>query len=269
MGVVAKSLSRTLSSQRDGSPQTETILQKMNIKPTPIYKYVSLDIAESIAISSTLKFTNPLKFNDPFDCDISRLKFDLSQADSIVRSEVQNLREKFKNYPEVNDIMLEKTFRDAQIDKIKRSSVCCFSCIETNLLMWAHYSNKHYGACLIFDNTLENKFPSVPDARFTEMIVDYSEFSQINYCESKINGIKNLFGKKSLDWEYECEYRLVILEREGLIRFNSTFLTGVIFGIKVTDEEIERFKNNSKREKLNLVFKRAIQDLDSLKIVEI
>ena len=241
----------------------------MHLRPNPIYKYVSLDIAETIAITSTLKFTNPLKFNDPFDCDISRLNFDLSKADTLVKNDLQIIKEKFNNNTKITARMLENAYRKTQIDKIKRASVCCFSCVEDDLLLWAHYSDKHYGACLIFDNSLVNKFPNIPDNRFTEIIVDYSEFTSINYCEDKMKGISALFGQKSIDWKYEEEFRLIILEREGLIKFHPEFLTGVIFGIKVTKVEIDRFINNTKSEKLNLVFKKATQNLDKLKIIDI
>ena len=241
----------------------------MNYNSNILYKYVALDIGESIVITSTLKFTNPLKFNDPFDCNILRLKFDLTTIDPVVKAEVSFLREKFGNDPRVTDELLQTGYEKGQIDKIKKSSVCCFSHIPDNLLMWAHYSNKHFGACLIFDNSVADKFISVPDTRLTEGTVDYAPFTIINYLENKVEGIKKLFTTKSIDWEYENEYRIIILEQEGLVRFNPKFLTGIIFGMNAGDDEIKRFQNACSREKIDLSYKKAIKDRDKLKIIDL
>jgi hypothetical protein len=135
--------------------------------------------------------------------------------------------------------------------------------------MWAHYAEKHYGACLIFDNLVENKFENIPDSRLTTVPVNYKPFEEINYLENKVEGIRNLFGTKSIEWEYECEYRIVILEPEGIVKFNPRFLTGIIFGIKVSDEEIYNFIGTCKSQHLSLNFKRAVRYQDGLKVTQV
>lgn len=233
-----------------------------------IYKCTSLDVARIIATTLTLKFTNPSKFNDPFDCDISRLNFDLSTANEAINKEIEYLKRRFSSNPGLTPELFERGYKESQINKIKRASVCCFSFTPNNLLMWSHYANKHYGVCLIFDNLVENKFTDIPDSRLTTVPVNYKPFDEINYFENKFEGIRNLFGKKSIEWEYENEYRIVILEPEGIVKFKPEFLTGIIFGLKVSDEEIDNFISNCKRKYLNLSFKRAVRCQHRLEIIE-
>ncbi len=240
----------------------------MTESPNHIYKYVSLDVAETITVKSTLKFTNPSKFNDPFDCDISRLKFDLSATDKTIDGEIEDLKKRFNSNPALTPELFARSYKESQINKIKRASVCCFSFIPDNRLMWAHYANKHSGACLIFDNLVENKFINISDSRLTTVAVNYKSFDEINYFENRVEGIKNLFGTKSTEWEYEREYRIVILESEGLKEFNTRFLTGIIFGLKVSDEDINTFVSTCKSKQINLDFKRTKRYQDGLIVKE-
>lgn len=50
-----------------------------------------------------------------------------------------------------------------------------------------------------------------------------------------------MFGTKSAGWRYEAEFRLILLNKSGLIRFNKPFLSGVIFGLRVNEEDVKRF----------------------------
>jgi hypothetical protein len=192
----------------------------------------------------------------------------LSTKNEVINNEIEYLKKIFNLNPALTPELFERGYKESQINKIKRASVCCFSFISNNLLMWAHYADKHHGACLIFDNSVENKFANIPDSRLTTVPVNYKPFSEINYFENKLEGIRNLFGTKSIEWEYEREYRIVILEPEGIVKFNPKFLTGIIFGLKVSDEDIDNFINTCKRQQLNLNFRRAERYQDGLKVTE-
>ena len=235
-----------------------------------LYKYVTLDVARIIAITSTLKFTNPSNFNDPFDCNISRLKFDasVSNIDPYVENEIQEIRKRLNDNPGITDELLERGYETMQKQKLNNSSICCFSLIPDNPLMWAHYSDKHKGACLIFDNSIKAKFINVDDNSITQSAVDYLPFSISNLLENKMEGILKLFATKSTDWKYENEFRFILLGQEGLLKFNSKFLVGIIFGINVNEKDIEDFKNNCKKENVNLFFKKTIKEKDKLTILD-
>lgn len=229
-----------------------------------LYKFSSLEIAETIILTSTLKFSNPSRFNDPFDCDISRVSFEFSEDDPNISRELEIIKTQI--YPNVpfTKQHFEEGYKYAQIDKIKRSSVCCFSRVNDNLLLWAHYADKHLGACLVFDNAIADKFVNIPADDLSHVIVEYKNFQPVNYFQDQILALKSLFGTKSADWSYEEEFRLVLLAQEGLFKFRPNFLKGIIFGLKVSEGEIARFKTACEREKINIFFKKANRNLDSV-----
>lgn len=234
-----------------------------------LYKFCSLEIAETIILTSTLKFSNPSRFNDPFDCDISRVSFEFSLEDPNIQEEIEIIKTQiYPNLP-FTEQHFEEGFKYAQIDKIKRSSVCCFSRINDNLLLWAHYANKHQGACLVFDNTVEEKFVTIPADDLSYLTVEYKKFEPVNYFQNQILALKSLFGTKSADWSYEEEFRIVLLAQEGLFKFKPNFLKGVIFGLNVSKGEIVRLKTACDRENVNIFFKKANRNLDSIIITDL
>ncbi|MCP4551602.1 MAG: DUF2971 domain-containing protein [Bacteroidetes bacterium] len=229
----------------------------MNIHDTYIFKYCSYDIAEVIVSGQLLKFSRPDSFNDPFDCDIELLQFDFSEANQEIIDDLNKIKKNISEQwgrdmsTEIDKISrskIEDTYKRSQLDKIRRSSICCFSKDSTNTTMWSHYADNHRGACLIFD--LENKKPFIdyPSHRFTQGPVDYDNYTSINYLKSEVEGIVKVFLTKSPDWKYEKEYRFIIFEEHGLFKFSKEFLRGIIFGLRVSDEEILRFKNICQRQ---------------------
>lgn len=138
---------------------------------------------------------------------------------------------------------LEEIYRSNQINKIQRSSICCFSTIYNSTTMWSHYADNHKGICLIFDPFVKDPFKDFNSERFTEGTVDYNNYTPINYLKSKREGIKKLFLTKSNDWKHEDEFRYIIFEDYGFFSFKKEFLKGVIFGLRVKEEDIYRFIN--------------------------
>lgn len=244
-----------------------------------IFKYCSFEIGELIISSQLLKFSNPGDFNDPFDCDINLLKFDFKKSNKEVQKDINQLKENIsKEYGRDMSAELDKLFEEklediykkSQIDKINRSSICCFSKVFDNTTMWSHYSDNHNGICLVFD--IENKDPFVDYGfhKFTNGPVNYDDFEVMNYLENKKAGMINLFLSKSKDWKYEEEYRFVIFEESGLFKFNSSFLKGVIFGQRVKDDQIIRFKTICKKFGWsNLSFRKMIKNELELDYIEL
>lgn len=203
-------------------------------------KYASYETAERIVKGQSLKFNNPEFFNDPFDCDINLLEFNIKEASEEVKNDLLELK---KSIPQnIPNELFAKAYEASQKDKIKRSSICCFS-MEYNVpTMWSHYADNHNGIALIFDYEIEQPFESIPKNNVAAFPVDYDNYTRLNYCSSKANGIKKLFGTKSQEWRYESEFRLILLNgSSGLIRFNKSFLSGVIFGLRVNEKDIEKF----------------------------
>lgn len=222
----------------------------MDIKENYIFKYTSFETGKKIINSQSLKFNNPDFFNDPFDCDIDLLEFDFSERspeiDEDLRKVKQSIIDEAKDlsnrFDDIPQSEFERIYKNNQINKIKRSSICCFSKNHSKTTMWTHYAEDHKGVCLVFDLSHPVPFIDYEANRFTQGPVDYENYYPINYMKSKTEGIKRLFLTKSNDWNYEEEYRYILFDRKDFIKFYKNFLKGVIFGLKVTDNQINDFK---------------------------
>ena len=97
----------------------------MELRDFEILKYVSHETAELIVKGQSLRFNNPEFFNDPFDCNIGLLEFDFRETSEEVRNDLQELK---KSIPQnIPDELLVEAYEAAQRDKIRKSSICCFS----------------------------------------------------------------------------------------------------------------------------------------------
>ena len=249
------------------------------MKNSYIYKYCSFDVGEIIVSSQLLKFSNPNSFNDPFDCDIDLLIFDFSDCCQEINDDITKAKSILiakhgdaikKQIEDIPINKLEEYYKRSQLDKISRSSVCCFSKEYKNTSLWAHYADNHKGICLIFDLLEEHPFIEYDSYRFAQGPVDYENYNPVNYLKSKMEGISRLFFTKSKDWKYESEYRFQILEESGFFKFNKNFLKGVIFGLRVPDEKISKFKSIcNKLGFKNMYYSRFIKENLHLQLVNI
>jgi hypothetical protein len=223
----------------------------MEIKDSYIFKYCSYSVGELIASCQILKFSNPKYFNDPFDSDIDSLIFDYTNSSTEVKKDLEIIKKKVSENlgRDVSNIIdqfshekIESLYKESQLDKISKSSVCCFSRNYENTTMWSHYADDHKGVCLIFDLLHDNPFIDYKSVRFTQGCVKYENCGSFNYLQSKEDGMNRLFLTKSKDWEYEAEYRFIILDEYGFFKFHPDFLKGVIFGLRVSEPDIKHFK---------------------------
>lgn len=211
-------------------------------KPEKIYKYVSLATAIRILDTSSLKFAKPSTFNDPFDCDVNLLDFNFDgEVTPMVLNEIETLRVMYSGKLDAKSKdFWEKGYKAAQLGKVNSSRICCFSLINDNILMWSHYADNHAGVCLEFDNLMENKFVNLLDKNdISEGIVGYTAKTRINYvAEERMFAFYKLFFCKSEMWEYEKEFRMVLLDnKEEFHQFKKESLLGIYFGINTNAED--------------------------------
>lgn len=218
----------------------------MTFKEFEIFKYFSFDIAQKVICEQKLKFNNPSFFNDPFDCDLDLISFELKNFSSDVKMEIAQLRSENKQH-QLSDELLLKAYRHAQLNKLYKASICCFSLDFKNTVMWSHYGDNHNGVALIFDQSLDDCFEDLESERISLFPVCYSRTSRTNYLENKVKAIQELFATKSEDWKYESEYRLVTLKNQEFFKFRKQYLTGAIFGCRVNSTDRETFIKFCKR----------------------
>jgi hypothetical protein len=220
----------------------------------------------NILTNNEFHFSFPYEFNDPFD---SRIFIQYKGT----RKEWKEFAKSIPN-AEDGEILLEELanikYKQSEIDKIFRYvssnqyynyTVCCFSELRNNILMWSHYANKHKGICLGFKG-IEQAGEYYFDM---EEGIDTSETTRaklntVKYQKGKpniINPVKNInhtdesfYLTKSKSWQYENEYRILIKfndfrnpqnhSEKRTFKFKKEILSEVIFGINTDGSDMRK-----------------------------
>ncbi|MEN3978382.1 DUF2971 domain-containing protein [Acinetobacter sp. CWB-B33] len=229
-----------------------------------IYLYKHVDASDgSLCILSegTLKFNKPENFNDPFDCF-----FSLDQSFYPKASELKKLNVEYANLPAAKRILHVQKVRNRLSsnqnilpiikDIQNKAFICCLNQNPLSHLMWSHYAQFHKGFMIEF-KIPHNKLDVLKSFNFIPTPVEYTE----NFPVLDRNDLKNddtmtkVFLKKSKEWSYEKEYRVV---RYG--EFDSLFqkypsgivLSSVISGLNITDVFYKKLQDN-----ISTVFKKT------------
>jgi hypothetical protein len=159
-----------------------------NFDIMPLYKYQScpendrakMDWVRQILVNHTLYFSSRKLFNDPFDCVVP--SFQQIPGTIIKRFSEEFVDRKFKDTPEVekekliSKLMSAKALEDIRNmlqDEVDKAGIVCFSQVRDDILMWAHYADKHKGICFEFDGSDNCLF-------FGEALpVEYDDYTQI------------------------------------------------------------------------------------------
>jgi len=206
-----------------------------------IYKYIDFDTGiNKILACKSLRFTNPIEFNDPFDCDEKLISLNITGkflSDFISRHEPdKNREEKRRLLKEMSrDTNRFMSIFSAKLQKQKELfRVSCFSKTDKEILMWSHYAKKHSGICIGFQ---KSGFNGKPDSVVAEVkyLVEYKPF---NYDTNNSEAIKGWLTTKSDKWIYEEEVRLINNKKKEIIFFNQDQVKEIIFGCKVEESEI-------------------------------
>ena len=193
-----------------------------------------------------LWFCNLGDLNDPFEGDYA-----------VEDKELVDISKLSKFSQDGNDL-LSRVARYVDIDRedLRRQFyVLSLSSIQDDILMWSHYAGQHQGIVIEYD--------------MPEHILDLSKDSDFNFIENSYGKIihnvdysghpvfyslsterENEYGrvitKKTPQWSYEREYRMLIHEpnvrKPGiLINSNPGIIKAVYFGMRVSRYEMDKF----------------------------
>ena len=206
-----------------------------------IYKYMHQDRIENILKDNKIRFTQPKYFNDPFEIKLTMSKIaednDLARYVNKTLSKnyeklYQNLDFEIKNkidyvtFKSLVDSCNEKTKEivceiandNKSLSEIKEKSdeginqtlgVLSLTIKYDNLLIWAHYANEHKGFVVEFDSNNDFFKPKEMDNNI------YNGLQKVNYSPIRPykllveNEWEDILLTKSLEWEYEEEYRII------------------------------------------------------------
>lgn len=219
------------------------------------YKYQTINehLFESLK-NNQLYFSDPRNFNDPLD--------------SVIDGYYEGTNYEWLKSPNVDDIReievgIKISFLKRNGEKIRYDIpkigehfgisyiplTCSFSERRDNILMWSHYANDHKGVCLCFKSKYKPSPPKQePEYEYVLTInLEDAPLYKIKYqnvAPKKLNFLDKSYHKrvpefmltKSLDWEYEKEYRTVLPEEwtPNKNNFKKEELEGIIFGLNRT-----------------------------------
>lgn len=255
----------------DNDTEIMNAIVKNGELPRYIYKYMSMETAKIVLENNSIRFSKPPLFNDPFDC---QLTIDTGNTDEEVDGYVNQIaktkglsahqkeeyRIKLRN-PNVRFQITNNSIQQA----INSMKISCFSTAYDNLLMWAHYANKHYGVVMKFDVLKDASFFMVPyPVNYTK---EYPVFNYLRDDYYKGGGqIAPLLTKtKSSEWEYEKEVRIMKPDTDihnpsdyQLFPIKKEAIIEIILGCQISDEQKKEFVYFAKNKGWNnLVFKQS------------
>lgn len=202
--------------------------------PRFLYKYRDVSSAILFLNNHSIYFSNYAEFNDPFESSANYIVnytpqqyFDFFISTGFTPLSAKEVAKQIAS----GDINAKDILRQAVEEALNSMGYYCMTSKPDNLLMWAHYADKHRGVCLKFDilEDLESFFVPLP----VEYNSDYIDFDLLssNYVD--------LIRRKSKDWEYEQEFRIIKTNIHGLKEVKCTALKEIIFGCRIQKDDKE------------------------------
>lgn len=216
------------------------------------YKYFSDSqwLRETIS-ERTIKFTNPHKFNDPFDCMPAfevRYSRDISRFHPKIRSMLNldgltgvELEEKIS----MSELHIAQVIGSGEFlsGLLSGTSVLSLSKIPDSTLMWSHYAQNHSGVVLEFKIDISDEEFSFDDSysKFICQDVEYVDARPLMLVDGSPSNPETIIGEiflaKSGVWSYEQESRVLKnTGGEGVFKYDDSLLSSVILGARNASE---------------------------------
>ena len=232
-----------------------------------LYKYLDAEGGLKMLENSTLKFTNAIKFNDPFDCHPSLVDY-------------SNIPNKIKGNKAGE--LLVKMYAGTPKRIIDGTWICSLTKRNDNLLMWSYYSN-HEGICigLNIDKVKKSlsKHEGIPigcpeiEVQYKNIIEKPDYFRNMD----KLDFLRYQIGTKAKDWEHEEEVRLYTRGNRfmNLLNYNKEpyFLTinGECFetlylGVRIEDNDKNKIVNAARNSNPNIMIYQMATDTVAFKL---
>ncbi|MCO7247214.1 DUF2971 domain-containing protein [Halomonas sp. Mc5H-6] len=220
----------------------------MNL-PEKLYKYEAFTVQSLLNLKNqVVYFAPPSGFNDPYDCalraDVEEIRPDeIEKFRSIYLAKYwpDHVKEALESKaPDELRPMLMRVARAACEDVIERfiesRGVSCFSEVNDELLMWAHYSDKYQGVYLEFDTSTE-LFKKAKKVQYVDEMPKLNALSV--FTDGKRGEVLDLFCTKSTAWKYEREWRVLHSEAGTAYTYPAEILTGIYFGPNISRDVLE------------------------------
>lgn len=200
--------------------------------PQQLYKYRTIDSVKQLLENHKIYFSSCKEFNDPFESAINILSGYTPQQyyESFIFGGMSPEVSKELTRQIVSGIIDGETLlKQLTREVISSVGYYCMTTKPDNLLMWAHYADSHRGVCIKFDILKDLDTFLVP------LPVDYNEqYIDFNMLNSDLLSVLR---RKSPDWEYEDEYRIIKTDYQGLWEIKPECLAEIIWGCRISEED--------------------------------
>lgn len=249
------------------------------------YKYMTIETALVVLTDSTLKFTKPTKFNDPYDFNPRAYAAGLNKFSSRLNEEYSHTGKPIKKGHTHRESHL-RLLRSHQFREISlaETSISCFSKSPFILPMWAFYADHHKGCVIEFTVDLEDdvvyndvvKNPINP-SYLVPLEVEYSNsrpsyFDENGRTNSEKSGFKACLVKAE-SWSYEQELRVIKNVPEAIYPFPIQQINSILVGMKTSIEDIKKLQililKINKEKKTKMKIKKISMKYDSYDLTEI
>ena len=237
-----------------------------------LYKYVEFDQDMNVLkliTENKIKFSEPARFNDPFDCNPyyknsdkpQKLRPDLfAKLDFYEESPAKRVLAAQRAINRTNAFFNEGRFHDVTMSGI---GILSLSRTPWHVLMWSHYAKHHTGFVVEFQEPAS--IPAGQNGLHHKWLVSF----EVNYTvdrpiverwkRTEVTSIDKIFMSKSVEWNYEEEERVVKYRGgPGIFEYEPSLLKSVIAGCKISDENFAllsaavKSANKSRQQKILL-----------------
>ena len=236
-------------------------------------------------LSDPSSFNDPYEFSSKIDIDIVLKKsyadkinvfLDYIFKDSFTDGEKTILQKDNRSYDEIASELLSfgkitqkelNDFESSYIGVITESienenikklfKVSSFAESNDSLLMWGHYANKHTGFCIEYDiEPLSINDPltkSLYPVVYSNEFVDLTEYYLHKTENPNLDYLLPVLIKKSLEWKYEEEWRLIIIDNTEIgIEFPMPKPKAIYLGSKFNPDNLKEIYTYCSDNKINL-----------------
>jgi len=226
-------------------------------------KYI--DYFKQLILENKIFYSNPMSFNDPFDCKLYGIEFSEESVYRAMKLRIwHNVSDKFARayFNKHKDSIMKKcnTAIPNMYNMIDKDvGILCLTTDFSNILMYSHYADKHKGICLEFDYSKDKELTAQP-VIYRD---DYPEITFSDSDEAIFEFVAALASTKAKLWEYEKEYRCMRSDGAGLVTIPNDHLTGIIFGCESTANTIDSIVKYVDEAGKNIKFQKAVRNTPS------
>lgn len=190
----------------------------------------------------SLRFTRPSDFNDPYDCCPTQLS---EMPDGAI--------------PHAVGHQMNKSIQRANSEIY---GIVCLTPIPDRMLLWSHYGDHHRGVCVGLDSDLLSSMVPVNDKQNSL----HMKPEKVIYTNARPSGDdSNALLKKSVEWSYEDEYRIISRSQlgtpewgPGVWNISPTVIKEIVIGAETTAENKKLITEFIRDKRSDISIKQAV-----------